>query len=307
MSAPAAAELGRISRIDRTIDRLLALAGDGPDSDARARLRVFELILLLHLTTRFATGPIPTTELGQVLRIGLPVSMACCLALSFVARLAPIAVAVALCLMLGLLSFTFPATGNHFYLELWTLSLLLIVGRSTKDDSALLLAALRWSIAIVIFYTGIQKMRYGTYFDAQYLVFEMTTKASFATVFGPLVPAEELARIQALRPNVLGAGPFRTSAPLMLLASNAVYLFEIAIPALMIWRPARRLAVAALLVFVVAIQSGAKEMYFGGLLVNFVLLFWPTDLHRRWLWAFVAYYAVIAWLHYAAPGGLVLY
>jgi len=193
MSVPGTTALGRI---DRTIDRLLAAASDDPVGDARPRVRVFELLLLLHLATRFATGPLPTDELSQTFRIGLPVGMALCLALSFITRLAPLAIAGAFCLMLALIRFTFPATGNHFYLELWSLALLLIVGRTTRDDSALLLAALRWSIAIVVFYTGLQKLRYGTYLDGQFLVFQMTTSPTFATVFGPMVPAEELARIE---------------------------------------------------------------------------------------------------------------
>ena len=57
----------------------------------------------------------------------------------------------------------------------------------------------------------------------------------------------------------------------------------------------------ALLPFTIAIQFGAREAFFGGLLVNLALLFWPRDLHSRALWIFLAYYAALATLRFALP------
>lgn len=297
-----------LSPLDRALDRVLTIAGPvrGRADQPAARTRAFELILLVHLTTRFATGAFPDSEATPWLRAGLAATLAACLALHFVERLAPLAIGVAICAQLTLLAATFPGTGNHFYLELWALVLLLVVGRDDEPNAALLLAALRWSIAIVLFYTGLQKLRYGTYLGAQYLTFEMAVKPEFEAVFAPLVPESELARIRALVPGRVGDGPFRSDAPLLLLASNLVVAFELVAPFALLWWRTRRLAVLATLAFTVAIQSGAREVYFGGLLVSWILLFWPSSLHARAPLAFAAYYAALAGLRFLAPDLVVM-
>lgn len=306
MSSSKVARRSLASHVDRAIDGVLAVAArPGAESDAKDRLRGFERVLLLHLCVRLATGSFPSAGVSPSLQAALAGLMAGCLALSFVTRLAPLAVAGALCVMLALLSATFPVTGNHDFLELWALLLLLIVGRRTQEESELLLAAARWSIVIMFFYTGLQKVLYGSYFDAQYLTFEIVLKPGFAAVFAPLLPAEELARIQQLEPWRVGAGPFRSDAPLLLLASNAVYLFELAAPALLLWRRTRRAAVIGVILFTLAIQSGAREMYFGGLLANWILLFWPRNLHDRAFAPFAVFYGGLGLVHYLAPGAVI--
>ena len=306
MSSSEVARRSPASSVDRAIDRVLAVAARaGAESDAQDRLRGFERVLLLHLCLRLATGSFAVANVSPSLHAALAALMAGCLALSFAARLAPLAVAGALCVMLALLNATFPTTGNHGFLELWALLLLLIVGRRTREESELLLAAARWSIAIMFFYSGLQKVLYGSYFDAQYLTFEIALKPGFEAVLAPLLPADELVRIQQLEPWRVAAGPFRSEAPLLLLASNAVYLFELAAPGLLLWRRTRRAAVVAVVLFTVAIQSGAREMYFGGLLVNWVLLFWPRNLHDRAFAPFALFYAVLALVHYLAPGEVI--
>jgi hypothetical protein len=268
-----------LTRLDAAIERAFAFAADRAEpSQAAARLRIFERILLLHLSVRFATGTYPEELAGPTLHAVVVATVCGCLALSFVERFAPLAVAGAFCALLALLARTFPATGNHFFLELWGLALLLFVGRRTTDESELLQAALRWSIAIVLFYTGVQKVLYGTYFDAQYLSFEIALKPEFEQVFAPLLPAAELTRLQEIVPGQVGSGPYRSEAPLLLLAANVVYLFELITPFLLFWPRTRKLAVAAVVLFTIAIQSGAREVYFGGLLVNWTLLFWPRGL-----------------------------
>ena len=112
----------------------------------------------------------------------LGATMAACLALWFVQRFAPLALAGALCVMLALQWLVFPQTGNHSYLELWVLFLLVFVGRSSRDEGFVLLATLRWMVAIMVFYTGLQKVLHGTYFDAQFLAFQILLKPQFAEV-----------------------------------------------------------------------------------------------------------------------------
>lgn len=203
--------------------------------------------------------------------------------------------------MLGLQYLVFPETGNHNYLELWLLLLLVLIGRSTKDESVVLLATLRWMVAIMIFYSGFQKLLYGSYVDAHFLASQIMLKPQFAEIFSWIVPSAEIARLQSVRWDLIRAGPIRSSAPLLLLASNAVYVFELAIPFLLLWKPTRRPAVVLLVLFTIAIQSGAREAFFGGLLVSLALLFWPRDLHTRSIWIFGVYYAGVATLRIVLP------
>ena len=80
-------------------------------------------------------------------------------------------------------------------------------------------------------------------------------------------------------------------------------LFELITPFFLFWRRTQVLAVVLVMLFTVAIQSGAREVFFGGLLVNGMLLFWPRDLHSRWLPGFCAYYALLVALFWLAPAG----
>ena len=67
-------------------------------------------MLLLHLCLRLATGSFAPANVSPSLHAALAALMVGCLALSFAARLAPLAVAGALCVMLALLNATFPTS-----------------------------------------------------------------------------------------------------------------------------------------------------------------------------------------------------
>jgi hypothetical protein len=301
MGVQAAERPGLLAGLDRATDRLLRLAEDGDASDPGPRLAAFELILLIHLFATVASGAFSKTHVAPALQASLAGVLAACIGLWLTRRFAPLAIACAFCTMLALQAQIFPETGNHSFLELWVLFLLVFIGRKTRDEGVVLLATLRWIVAIMLFYTGLQKLLYGTYVDGQFLAAQIMLRPPFAEVFGWFAPAEEIARLQGLQWNRVGAGPIRAEAPLLLLASNAVYLFELAIPGALLWRRTRRPAVVALLLFTLAIQSGAREVFFGGLLVSLGLLFWPRDLHSPARWLFVAYYAVLATLRFSLP------
>ena len=83
-------------------------------------------------------------------------------------------------------------------------------------------------------------------------------------------------------------------------------LFELVAPFLLVWKRTQRVAVVAVLLFTLAIQSGAREAFFGGLLVNAVLLFWPRDLHGRGLPIFAVYYALLTLFFWFAPEIVIL-
>lgn len=272
------------------------MAGDAEPNDPGTRLRVFTGILLLHLAVRIGTGAFPVLLTGEWAQPVLGTILVLCCALWFIERLAPMAVAVAICALLALLNFSFPATGNHSFLEIWILLLLLVIGQETRDERVVTLSAIRWSLVIVFFYSGLQKALHGTYIDGQFLMFQIALNPEFEKVFGLIMPVEELARLKSIPLNEMGAGPFRTSSPVLLLASNAVYLFEMFSPFFLMWRRTRAAAIAVVLLFTTLIQAGAREVFFAGLFANSLLLFAPTDVHRRAVWILVPAYLLLGLL-----------
>ena len=72
---------------------------------------------------------------------------------------------------------------------------------------------LDWLGVIVLFYSGLQKLLYGTYFRGQFLAFTVAQIDTFRKAMGFLLPAGELARLRSLSP-LDPASAYRTSAPL---------------------------------------------------------------------------------------------
>ena len=71
-------------------------------------------------------------------------------------------------------------------------------------------------------------------------------------------------------------------------------LGELVLPALLLWAPARWWATGATVALFIAIQLGAREVFFGGLMVGLVLLFARGDATARALpWTAAVY---LAWL-----------
>ena len=108
-----------------------------------------------------------------------------------------------------------------------------------------------------------------------------------------LISDEELARLLSLGTD-LGAGPFRPDAPLLVLVSNLTWLLELILPLGLLWPRTRRISMIATILLFVAIQLGAHEVFFGGLMVGLLLLFarrdrlagavpWITGLYVVWL------------------------
>jgi hypothetical protein len=93
-----------------------------------------------------------------------------------------------------------------------------------------------------------------------------------------------------------GSGPFRINSLLFVVVSNLSWISEIALPMLLVYRPTRRLAVVGSVLFILVVQSAARELYFGGIMIGLILLYWPGDALRRayplfavaYLWLLVA-------------------
>jgi len=294
------------------LSRILALAGPGSERGWRTNLRWFRLILLIHMAARsYLTIP-SGADAGfgeRLLRWAIVlVALVGCIPGhgSWAARLAAIplwATRVASVLLLVEIAITVPFTANHVFLEFLCLALLSVLDERDEREAELLLPAFRWLVGIFFFYTGLQKVLYGYYFDGQFLAYLAGTEDRFATVFRLIIPADELARLQSyndvlLRPGVfrprIGAGPYHVDSVLFVVVSNGVYLFEMLAGILLLARRTRVLAAVASIAFVVMIQLGARELTFGVLMVNLLLLFVPGAWIKRLLPAFLLFYLYLA-------------
>jgi len=274
------------------VDRVLALTDDADRSGQAALVRAFQLFLLLHVTVRVWLWSLGDRA-NPAFAFALAGALTFALLLGLSRRWARAAAALAAAALAVKFVATFPAVSNHFFIEWLCIALLAAMNVAEPDERALFLQTARWVTVIVLFSTGLQKVLYGTYFDAQYLGFAMTDKASFVPVLQPLVPAGELARLLAIDHHGLGAGPFAVEAPLLVALANAVCLFELAAPVALVVRRTRPWAVLATALFTIAIQLGARELMFGALFINLLLLFLAWPLNRRLLPAFALLFAAL--------------
>jgi hypothetical protein len=173
----------------------------------------------------------------------------------------------------------FPAAGNHAYLEVLLLALGAFLDPRDAVDRTLYVAAGRWLAVVILFYSGLQKLVHGYYFHAEYFAFSLWIE-SFRTVFRPLLPAEEYARLTAFTGQP-GDGPYAVRGPLVVAMANLTWIAEIALAPLLLWRRTRVLAAAAAVALIVAIEAAAREVFFGLLYVNLILLFVERPLHAK--------------------------
>lgn len=286
-------------------DRALALAADDAPAQASGRLRALRRFVLSWGFVRSivwlgAGAPVDPGWLAvSAAGLGLAAGLA------FTPRLEHLAARVALPALAIQLVLTFPLTNNHWFLELYAVALLAIAGPGGRD-APLALSGLRWLTAIVLFHTGLQKLLYGHYFAGDFLAFMVGRGDRFAALFQWLLPAAEVARLQAYQPFQAGAGPFRIAQPLFVALSNAVWLAELALPVGLLWRRTRTVAAIAAIAFVLALQLGARELGFALLFANLLLLFAPAGWARRLLPLFLAVLALALAATALAPGQALL-
>lgn len=270
------------------------------DGDERM-LRGIELLLFLHVTARlwvWALRPHPTAAELKLLVAIVATGLALVALRPTCTRRAAAGLAI---LLLGKVLATFPETSNHALLELLCVGLLACFDRRIAGERVLLLQTCRWVVVIVLFHSGLQKVLYGTYFDAQFLGSFVALKPTFAQALGPLLPAAELVRLTSL-PIRAGAGPFAIESALVVALSNAVYVFEMGAPLLLLWRRARVVAAVAAIAFTALLQTAAREMFFGALFIGLLLLFLPRPINLRLLPLFATFYVALVALRWLAPG-----
>ncbi|REJ65509.1 MAG: hypothetical protein DWQ31_17910 [Planctomycetota bacterium] len=276
--------------------RVFAWAGDPPDTSQGSKAQAFVVILLTHLMARswVASWKADSFHLGYAL--------AACLFASFgllyvlgkpggPTRRAALWLAAAL--QCAIVATTFPEVANHRYLEMLCILFVALFEIDRAEDCRSLVAALRWTFVIVLFHTGLQKLLYGTYFDGQFLAYEIAAEERFADFLKYFMSSEEYVRVRGLAGRDPGAGPFAVSSPAFLVISNLVWILELTIPVALMWRPTRALAAVAAIVFTFSLQLGARELMFGLLCANLGLLFFLRPVNRFFIVPLLVIYALL--------------
>jgi len=280
---------------------LLALAGGDAPELVHAKVDALRRFLLAYGAARswlwLALDP-GTLPAGPLVASALLLTAAA--ALAWWPRGAVWAPRLALPVLLVQLVWTLPLTNNHFFLELACVALLALVGER-RDGEAVALEATCWVTALVLFHSGLSKVLYGLYFQGETLAFLIGRGGRFADLFRWLLPADEIARLASYDPMRSGAGPYRVDVLPFVVASNLVWVVEIALAPLLVWRRTRTAAAVASIVFVLAIQLGAREVGFALLYANLLLLFVPVAATRALLPALVV---LLVWAVGAAFGWL---
>jgi hypothetical protein len=265
----------------RWLDRALALADDDGPVPA-SKLTTFQVIFLLVLGTEYWARAIRHgTDLSVAYTADLAVATVCCavgLALPRWRRLAFAGLALS---HLYLVWTEFPVAGNHAYFELLLCAVCALLDPHERRERHLLLQSVRWMVISILFYSGVHKLLYGYYFRGQYLAYALWMD-TFRPVLRLLLPSGEFERLAAYSRDV-GQGPYLVDAPLFVAASNGVYVAEIGLALLLLWRPTRILGVLGAVTLLLAIEAAAREFFFGLVFANAIALFLPGVPHRRFL------------------------
>ena len=255
------------------LDRILGWAGDDYPEIRRSKLELFRLLILMSAVVELTLTHLFIDSSEGIVKLLLPLALALCLGFCLRRATARAATAAAACLMGGVLIWRLPQTPNHYLLLATSLVFLALMDLERPQEQQLCLQALRWQTAVMLFYTGFQKLTWGTYFHGDFLAWRIATDPIFAQPFEAVMPAAELARLRDLGGGQVGAGPYRSEWIPLIVISNFVYLFELIVPFFLIRRRTRPAAVAASILFFVAIELSAREMFFGVIALSLLLLF----------------------------------
>jgi hypothetical protein len=290
--------------------RPLDWTGDPPGVSSERNLVALRSLLVAHLAVQswaWALRPLPPLFAFPTAAIfAAAVLLTGALAASLVGY-GRAACAAALAVGALELAWLFPFAANHTHLAVVCVGFCAALDPGRPDDRDLLIRGLRWATVIVFFYAGLQKVLHGLYFRGEFLAWMVGQGAeNWTRVFGWMLPADEIARLQGYARYQVGAGPYRVSSPLFVLLSNAVWVAEMALAALLI--PLRTRAAAALgaIALVLTIQSAPREFMFALLYGQLLLLFVPGHWNHRLLAVFLLAYGSLLAVLLGAPGGFLL-
>jgi hypothetical protein len=269
---------------------LSKLDGDEPGS-VPVKLRAFQIIFALVVCTEYWTKGLRRwgeLDLEDVTSLVLVTLLCAAVAQGRLRRAACGGLAL---LQTWYVWSLFPMAGNHRYLEIVIAALFAVLDDERPEERRLLLRSLRWLVVLVLFYSGLQKLVHGYYFRGQFLAYSLWRDA-FRSALGPLLASGELDRLVSYG-AAAGDGPYVTSSPLFVAASNAVWIVEMTLGVLLIPLATRRFALISACIFMVATESVARELMFGVEFVCAILLFARTALLRRLVWPAAVFLAVL--------------
>ncbi|MGH0036374.1 MAG: hypothetical protein ACQGVK_15210 [Myxococcota bacterium] len=261
--------------------RLLRVADLGEPGLAGERLAYFTRIFLLLIAVDHWHGlshwPHPS---GHGFHVLLAVGVSACAALAWrpgalrwAAGLAALPIAIDLV-------WAFPDHANHQYLALLVAGLVALFDPDDPAEAGTALAGLRWLVVIGLGWAGLQKVLWGYYFDGTFLSFVIAQRESFAWAFQWILPDGELARLQALALRE-GAGPFRAESLWLDLAAVGSWVSEIVLAAGLLIPRTRALAALGAMGLIAIIEVAARELFFGLIMFDFLVLFLPGRAGRR--------------------------
>jgi hypothetical protein len=202
----------------------------------------------------------------------------------------------ALALVLIRMIASFPMGSNHFGVEFLCVFFVALFGNAEREARPLLVTGLRWLFIWVFFFSGVQKLLHGTYFHGEYFAGVLAYgDARFWWALEPLLSQADIANLKSGPEN---AEIVLHSVPALVL-SNGIWVGEMLIGVLLVWRRTRPWATILAAVGMLGIEWAARELMFGVLAINLIALFAPAQWSRRAFWLAAAVYAVVI-------GGLLL-
>ncbi len=273
------------------LERVMPRIASEEAEDRTRRLRSFQAAAALALGGEWLARSTP--RIGDLnAKEYLLYAGAFLLALPFLhRRLAAFRGLMILLFATGHVALTFPQSANHAWLGLLIAIPLALFRFDNEEESRWALGSLRIAFVVCIFYTGFQKLLHGYYFQGEVLAFYVSQRESYRTAFSLIMPAAEIERLASYR-YAVGAGPFTSSSPLFLIASNASWIGEIILPIMLLFRRTRLIAFIGLIALIVAIEVAARELYFGAFFLMILFLFAPSDWNRKALPGFIAFYVL---------------
>lgn len=181
-----------------------------------------------------------------------------------------------------------PFSANHAGWSLVVLSTLTLLSGNTTEDRHRAGGYIFVQSLVIVFWTGVQKLWYGTYFQGEFLMVMARIRPTFAPLVRLVVSPQEWEMITSQPLTGGNSVVWRSTSPLMLVASNAVWIFEIAAPFFVFVRRIRVWVLGAIMLFLLSIQVAATEYVFAGLAIGVMAFGLPWRVHRWILGAFVA-------------------
>jgi hypothetical protein len=263
---------------------MLALLDGDDEGTQRPKIRGFAAILAILLATETWCRALVLWDGYDAVAFAALALTTVAAAVSFVPGWRRTAFALLTLSQVVVVTHDFPAAGNHAYLQVALCALVALLDADEPSEQVVFLRAVRWIVCVVLAASALQKVVHGHWFDGQQLAYALWIP-SFRPVLEPFLPPAEFARLAAFSGRV-GEGPYVVASPLFVVLSNAVWIAELALVPLLLVRRTRVVAVAGALVFLLAIEVGAREVFFGLTFSNALLLFLPGDAHRLFVPAF---------------------